>query len=168
MLGSNPTPLPKAQPTGLFRYLFVIPVPCVFMLGYIAGAQAENALGRDRVHGQEFVAATGMALFIVGCALAAWGWMIFHLKGTTKIPGEASNVLVTSGPYKVTRNPMYVGCTLAYVGVAIHNGQLLTLPVLICVLAYVNWVVIPIEESRLAEVFGPAYDTYRLHVRRWL
>jgi hypothetical protein len=47
-------------------------------------------------------------------------------------------------------------------------AQILPLATLILVLAYVNWIVIPIEENRLREVFGPAYDAYRLKVHRWL
>jgi len=63
---------------------------------------------------------------------------------------------------------MYVGLTLAYIGEGRMQKQILPLATLLFVLAYVNWTVIPIEEKRLREVFGPAYDTYRLKVRRWL
>jgi len=57
---------------------------------------------------------------------------------------------------------MYVGLTLAYIGAAGAGGQILPLATLVLVLDYVNWIVIPVEENRLREVFGPAYDTYRL------
>lgn len=160
----------EEQPGGFFRPLLIIPVPGVFMIGYFAGAR----LGRWLLH-QPFtmqssrpIGMAGVALLVAGALLAGWAWTIFHLKGTTKTPGEASTALVTTGPYKVTRNPMYVGLTLAYIGLAGSGGQILPLATLIPVLAYVNWIVIPVEENRLREVFGPAYDTYRMKVRRWL
>jgi protein-S-isoprenylcysteine O-methyltransferase Ste14 len=153
----------------LVRPLLAIPVPCVFMLGYIAGAGLEWLLLRRYAGSNSHVIhVAGTALFYAGALLAAWGWMIFHFKGTTKIPGEDSTVLVTIGPYRVTRNPMYVGCTLAYIGAAGSRGEILPLAILPFVLAYVNGAVIPIEERRLRAVFGPAYDSYRERVRRWL
>lgn len=160
----------KKQAGGLFRALLIIPVPCVFMLGYFVGAR----LGRSLLHqpwtmqSSHPVGIAGMTLFVGGVLLAGWAWTIFHLQGTTKVPGQASTVLVATGPYRVTRNPMYVGLTMAYIGLAAAGGQILPVATLILVLAYVNWIVIPLEENRLREVFGPAYDTYRLKVSRWL
>jgi protein-S-isoprenylcysteine O-methyltransferase Ste14 len=158
------------QAGGWFRPLLFIPVPCVFMLGYFAGARLGRWLLGQRytLEGSHPIGMAGMALFGAGTLLAGWAWTIFHRKGTTKTPGEASTVLVITGPYRVTRNPMYVGLTLAYIGAAGAGGQILPLATLILVLAYVNWIVIPLEEGRLREVFGPAYDTYTLKVRRWL
>jgi protein-S-isoprenylcysteine O-methyltransferase Ste14 len=155
---------------GLFRYSRVLPVPFIFLLGYFVGARLGRWLLHQRftLQASSAVGMAGIALFVAGALLSGWAWTIFHLKGTTKTPGDASTTLVTSGPYKVTRNPMYVGLTLAYIGAAGAGAQLLPLATLILVLAYVNWVVIPVEENRLREVFGPAYDTYRMRVRRWL
>ncbi len=162
--------VPKEQPGGLFRPLLIVPVPLVFMLGYFVGARLGRWLLHQRftLHGSDLIGIAGIALFVVGCLLAGWAWTTFHLKGTTKDPREDSTALVTTGPYRVTRNPMYVGLTLAYVGAAGAGGQILPIATLVLVLAYVNWVVIPVEEHRLRGVFGPAYDAYRLQVRRWL
>jgi protein-S-isoprenylcysteine O-methyltransferase Ste14 len=74
---------------------------------------------------------------------------------------------VTAGPYRFTRNPMYVGLVLAYLG---EQGMLLQVwPLLLLVLTvvYVNWFVIPVEETSLRS-FGPVYDAYRARVRRWI
>lgn len=161
-------PSRKKPSGGFFRFLFALAVPWVFMLGYLAGAGLEALLLPRNAMRDWHLINTGRALFAAGALVAGWAWMIFHRKGTTKIPGEASAALVTTGPYRVTRNPMYVGLTLAYIGLAVNKGQILPLATLILVLAYVNWIVIPIEEERLREVFGPAYDSYRQKVRRWL
>ena len=61
------------------------------------------------------------------------------------MPGETSSVLVTSGPYRFTRNPMYVGLALAYLGETGALLQVWPLPLLVLVLAYVNWCVVPVE-----------------------
>ena len=150
-----------------FRALLALPVPWVFVLGYLVGAGLEWLLP-PRNAWMPLVGTAGIALFVIGALIAGWGWMIFHRKGTTRVPGEASTTLVTNGPYRVTRNPMYVGLTIAYIGEAGIQRQILPLATLVLVLAYVNWVVIPVEEKRLREVFGPAYDAYRAKVRRWL
>ena len=92
---------------------------------------------------------------------------IFQRLRTTTTPGEAPNRLVTTGPYRFTRNPMYLGLVLAYLG---EQGMLiLAWPLLFLALTvgYVNWFVIPLEEASL-RAFGPAYDAYRARVRRWI
>ena len=160
---------PPKQSRGFIGFLFALPVPWVFVLGYLAGAGLEVLfLPRKYRLAADFLGPAGLALFVAGALIAGWGWMIFHRKGTTRVPGEASIALVIDGPYRVTRNPMYVGLTIAYIGEAAIQRQIVPLAMLILVLAYVNWVVIPVEERRLREVFGPAYDAYRAKVRRWL
>ena len=66
---------------------------------------------------------------------------------------RGSTTLVTSGPYRFTRNPMYVGLSLAYLGEAGLLKQIWPLLLLPLVLAYLNGTVIPVEEARLKEVF---------------
>jgi protein-S-isoprenylcysteine O-methyltransferase Ste14 len=76
--------------------------------------------------------------------------------------------LVTWGPYRFTRNPMCVGLVLAYLeeaGILHHVGPAVVLPL---VIAYVNWIVIPLEEAKLSEAFGDRFEGYRARVRRWL
>ncbi|MFZ1943087.1 MAG: isoprenylcysteine carboxylmethyltransferase family protein [Acidobacteriaceae bacterium] len=84
------------------------------------------------------------------------------------MPGERSERLVTRGPYRLTRNPMYVGLTLAYFGEAGLLRQIWPLAVLPLVLAYLQWTVIPLEEAKLRETFGEEYEAYRGRVRRWV
>jgi len=63
---------------------------------------------------------------------------------------------------------MYVGLTIAYLGEAFLLRDIWPVALLPVVLAYVNWAVIPVEQARLAEVFGAEYVTYQRQVRRWL
>jgi protein-S-isoprenylcysteine O-methyltransferase Ste14 len=107
-------------------------------------------------------------VFVIGVIVAGWGWLTFRRADTTTVPGERSARLVTWGPYRFTRNPMYVGLALGYLGEAGILRQLGPVLLLPCVVAYVNWVVIPLEEYRLHEVFGAQFDDYRARVRRWV
>jgi protein-S-isoprenylcysteine O-methyltransferase Ste14 len=60
----------------------------------------------------------GAVLFAVGAVTAGWGLVLFGKAKTTTVPGKLSGKLVTWGPYRFTRNPMYVGLVLAYLGEA--------------------------------------------------
>jgi 4-amino-4-deoxy-L-arabinose transferase-like glycosyltransferase len=97
--------------TGL---LLRIPVPWVFVLGYLIGAGIEQIVpvwfGRSVRGNVTFTA--GVTTFVIGMALAAWGWATFYRARTTTVPGEASSSLVTWGPYVFSRNPMYLGLAI--------------------------------------------------------
>jgi protein-S-isoprenylcysteine O-methyltransferase Ste14 len=154
---------------GPVRLLLRIPVPWVFVLGYLAGVVVEAASGVPARGLQlSHVRLVGAVVFAIGAVLAAWGLLTFRKARTTTVPGERSSQLVMRGPYRFTRNPMYVGLTLAYIGEAGILAQVWPLVLLPLVIAYVHWVVIPLEESTLADAFGPAYEQYRARVRRWL
>jgi protein-S-isoprenylcysteine O-methyltransferase Ste14 len=63
---------------------------------------------------------------------------------------------------------MYVGLVVAYLGEAAILRQIWPVVFLPLVVAYVNWIVIPVEEAKLTEVIGEPYARYRKEVRRWL
>jgi protein-S-isoprenylcysteine O-methyltransferase Ste14 len=75
---------------------------------------------------------------------------------------------VTSGPYRFTRNPMYVGLTCVYLGEAGLLKQIWPVLFLPLMIAYLNWTVIPLEEGKLTEAFRGDYLEYRSRVRRWI
>ena len=146
-----------------------VPVPWVFVLVYLMGVALETLLPLGfRETAPRATPLVGSVLFCLGAAIAGWGWMLFHKAGTTRVPGQASTTLVTSGPYRLTRNPMYVGLAIAYLGEAGILRHLWPVVLLPLIGAYLNWVVVPVEEARLHEVFGSEYDTYRERVRRWI
>jgi protein-S-isoprenylcysteine O-methyltransferase Ste14 len=110
----------------------------------------------------------GLVPLIGGLLLGGWAARLFHKHQTTIKPGQISNRLMSDGPYRFTRNPIYVGMVLVLAGVALLLGGLaawFVLPVFIWLIAR-N--VIPVEESMLAERFGQEYHDYRARVRRWI
>lgn len=147
-----------------------IPVPWVFILAYLVGFVVQLYLPFS-VRSPEIVRIAliaGLILTLIGVAFAFSALGIFRKRSTTTIPFETPTSLVTSGPYRFTRNPMYVGLTLVYLGVAGTRAEIWPVIVLPLLFAYVNFVVIPVEERHLHETFGEAYDQYCARVRRWL
>jgi protein-S-isoprenylcysteine O-methyltransferase Ste14 len=151
------------------RLLLHVPVPWVFVLSYLAGVALQLLFpAHVKKPGLRVVTDAGIAVFAAGVVIAGWAWALFHRARTTTVPGKASLELVKGGPYRITRNPMYIGLMLAYLGEAGILKQLWPLMVLPFAIAYVNWVVVPLEEARLQEVFQDEYERYREKVRRWI
>ena len=146
------------------------PVPWVFILVYLAGVAVQHFVPIS-VHSPDVsrvMRIGGFVLVGVGILVAFSALGIFKRVSTTTVPFERPSTLVTSGPYRFTRNPMYVALTLVYLGVAGTRLEIWPLIVLPLVLVYVNFLVIPFEERRLHDVFGDAYQAYGARVRRWL
>ncbi len=160
----------RDEVAGPLQLIMRIPVPWVFVLMYVVGGALERVwpvrLGYD-VNGS-VTTGIGMVLFVAGALIAGWGLVTFHKAQTTTVPGESSSRLVTWGPYRFSRNPMYVGLTTAYLGEAFLLRQVWPVALLPLVLAYVNWAVIPVEQARLTDVFAAEYVAYQRQVRRWL
>jgi protein-S-isoprenylcysteine O-methyltransferase Ste14 len=153
----------------LASILLRVPVPWTFVLTYLAGAALEAIFHTGEfMRSYDFLTPIGAVLFVSGALLAGWGWLIFNRQHTTRVPGEASTTLVTWGPYRFTRNPMYVGLFVAYLGEAALVRQIVPVILLPLTITYLNLVVIPLEEERLRNVFGAEYGHYVNRVRRWL
>ena len=118
--------------------------------------------------GSAAVTTAGKAAVAAGTALITSAAVTALRRHTTVVPHHAVAQLVTSGPFRISRNPMYTGMAVASGGGALWAGSLWPLLVLpLSVRATVRWVVEP-EEHYLEQRFGPAYDRYRQRVRRWL
>ncbi|MGH9527505.1 MAG: methyltransferase family protein [Terriglobales bacterium] len=152
------------------RVLLRIPVPWVFVLAYILGAGLQLLLPRGGIapSTRQVLMIAGVALWLLAAFIAGWALWLFHRRRTTTTPGEISRVLVAGGPYRLSRNPMYVGIVLAYVGQMCVQALAAPLATLVLAVAYLQSAVIPLEESRLRETFGEAYVQYCARIRRWL
>jgi protein-S-isoprenylcysteine O-methyltransferase Ste14 len=151
------------------RALMLIPVPWVFVLAYLVGVGLEAVCFHGHFFsGTPLLTETGAIVFLAGAVLAAWGWLLFRKAKTTRFPGQASSTMVAWGPYRFTRNPIYLGLTIAYLGESGILRQLWPVLPLLLVIVYLNWIVIPVEEEKLRQVFGRGYEEYRTRVGRWL
>jgi len=144
------------------------PLHCT--LAFAAGALLQTTL--DLPVPQEGLRAglhvTGTLLANGGLLLVLWSFALFARRRTTIMPGGAPSGLVRGGPFRRTRNPVYLGLLASYVGVALMYDlpwALATLPVPLWIL---QRAIIPWEEAALQLRFGRDYLAYRDTVPRWL
>jgi protein-S-isoprenylcysteine O-methyltransferase Ste14 len=110
----------------------------------------------------------GLIFVAIGLALAVFSARAFRFAGTAVVPGQPATALVTVGPYKVTRNPIYIGSVLVYFGLSIVLTSVWILFLLIPVLMILQTGIVKPEEAYLEQKFGDAYRQYKARVPRWL
>ena len=110
----------------------------------------------------------GIALIVLGFAVTAPAAQAFRRLDTPLKPFEESTVVVTTGMFRFTRNPMYLGMVVGLLGIAILLGSLAAfLPVPLFV-AIIHFRFIVHEERFMEELFGAEYLAYKRKVRRWI
>jgi protein-S-isoprenylcysteine O-methyltransferase Ste14 len=115
-----------------------------------------------------FARAVGLLLSIAGLALVIWCTMLFQAAQTTIKPYEASSALVTRGPYRISRNPIYLGMVLFLAGLSLGLGSWSPFLVIPAFMFIIERRFIRAEEGALLRRFGDEYETYRGRVRRWI
>ena len=102
------------------------------------------------------------------------GWLVRSAEaamkraGTDPRPDRPSVAVVTDGPFRWTRNPMYLGTTGLYLGITLLINALWPLALLAPLLLVLHWGVVRREERYLEAKFGEPYQTYRARVSRWV
>ena len=95
--------------------------------------------------------------------------ILFRCEGTqVSSTSDTNNKLVTAGPFRFTRNPMYLGLVVLSLGVAVATGAVPLFVAPLLVFATANWVHIPFEEAKMRRQFGARFDAYTQAVRRWM
>jgi protein-S-isoprenylcysteine O-methyltransferase Ste14 len=145
----------------------VAPPPLIFLAGLAVGFALEALLPGTSVPGVLRWVLGGLAL-LGGVALQTSFIVAFGRRGTSVEPWKPTTAIVTTGPYRLTRNPAYLGMALIYIGIALLAEALWTLVPLPLVLAVIDRGVIAREERYLERKFGSEYLDYKRGVRRWL
>lgn len=106
----------------------------------------------------------------VGCALALAAWAIVTMQraGTPTPTRQPTVTIVSHGPFRFTRNPIYLGFTLLQLGIACWYDTVWILVTLLPAVAVIRAGVISREERYLTRRFGEAYTSYAARVRRWV
>jgi len=145
-----------------------LPPPIWALLFLILTAGAGYLVGWPTVP-QVHSLSIGIGLIAVSFIAPVWALILFRREGTqVSSTSETNNKLVTGGPFRFTRNPMYLGLVVLSLGVAVATGAILMFVAPLLVFATANWVHIPFEEAKMRRQFGPAFDDYARNVRRWL
>lgn len=111
---------------------------------------------------------TGAVLGLTGTLLGAWGVHTLHRAGTDVRPDHPVTTLVTGGPFRYSRNPLYIALIIIYAGITISLGAWWALATLVPALAIVQWRIVRREEQYLEARFGDKYRAYKARVRRWI
>ncbi len=126
------------------------------------------SLGWPRIPGLHS-APVGIALVAVAWIAPVFAITLFRREGTEISPTSVANrKLVTGGPYRFTRNPMYLGLFTLSLGIAFWVGAWPMFLAPLALFATTNWVHIPFEEAKMRSQYGAAYEEYVMRVRRWL
>lgn len=111
---------------------------------------------------------SGLLFVLGGILLVLWAARLFGQAGTTIKPFQEPSALVVRGPYRFTRNPMYVGMVGVLVGIALLLGSLSPWIIIPLFVMLIDTRVIRAEEAALDRMFGARYRTYKARVRRWV
>jgi protein-S-isoprenylcysteine O-methyltransferase Ste14 len=145
----------------------IAPPPLVYLAGMVLGFGIEM-LAPIRLSGSPAFLLVGWGLLALAMGLSAWGYATMRRAGTNIDPREPATTVVQSGPYRFSRNPLYLSLTLFQAGL----GFLLRDPwmwvSLVFVLAIIRQGVVAREERYLEAKFGFEYLQYKSRVRRWL
>ena len=148
----------------------VVALPPLIFLGFLAAATVLEAVVPLPV-----LAAYAFPRYLAGATLAVWGFVMivmgtrrFQAAGTNIPPNLPTTALVVDGIYRRTRNPLYLGTTLVYLGLGVAAGSFWAIGLVVPLLWVINTGVIAREEHYLERKFGDAYRAYRARVRRWV
>lgn len=110
-----------------------------------------------------------LGIILVAGGALMFGGAIWTMRTHGKHPAHADEPpeVITDGPFRISRNPIYVGHSLAHVGASLLVNSVWPLVTLVPLLVYLRRVVRR-EETHLSALFGEEYDRYRQRVRRWL
>ena len=110
----------------------------------------------------------GALVFALALALFAWAIATMRRAGSSVQTSEPTATIVDTGPYRFTRNPIYLAMLLGLIGLAIARDSLWLLLTLVPFALVIRYGVVAREETYLERKFGEVYGRYRARVRRWL
>jgi protein-S-isoprenylcysteine O-methyltransferase Ste14 len=141
--------------------------PLVYLVSLVVGTLVHLAAPLPFVPGT-LAAPLGASLVVVAIALFSFSVAKFRAAGTPVPAWKPTTAIVRTGPYRFSRNPIYLAFSLLQLGIAIWVNSLWLLATLAGALALMHYVVIPREEQYLERRFGAEYVDYKAFVRRWL
>jgi protein-S-isoprenylcysteine O-methyltransferase Ste14 len=145
-----------------------LPPPVVFLAGLGLGFLLQRALPLAfAAPGNPLPRWLGGLLTLGAGALALWAFLTFRRARTTVRPDRPASALLTRGPFRFTRNPLYLSLSLLHAGLALLANALWPLLMLLPVLLVIRSYVVAREERYLLGRFGADYEAYRQAVRRW-
>ncbi len=145
----------------------VIAPPPLIYLGFLIAGLALDFIWPVAVLPSSVQYLTGAALIAAGGIVAAYALREFRGAGTSFKTHEPATAMITGGPFRFSRNPIYIGLGLFYAGIGVASDNLWVVLLLAPCLAVVHYGVILREERYLEAKFGEQYLGFKASVRRW-
>ncbi len=141
--------------------------PLVYLISLVSGTLIHLALPLPFLP-VSLAVPLGVSLVAVAIALFSYSVAKFRVAGTPVPARKPTTAIVRTGPYRFSRNPIYLAFSMFQLGIAIWVNSVWLLATLVGAVALIHSVVIPREEQYLERKFGAQYVDYKASVRRWL
>ncbi len=142
--------------------------PLRFMLAWVLLGFGLERLWSLPFPSSEVLSVGGRALWALGAVAVFWAQFEFWKHKTTDGHTEPTTALITRGPFRLSRNPVYLGFAAAMVGAAVVYKSLYAVILAIPVMVAIHRLTVVPEEVYLEREFGETYRDYKRRVRRWL
>jgi protein-S-isoprenylcysteine O-methyltransferase Ste14 len=142
--------------------------PVALGVPLLAGLGLTAAVGDPIVLPVPISRNVGIALIVAFAVWNGWALLLMARHDTALLPGGSTRTILDRGPFRVSRNPLYVGLIALDVALALLWPSFWALALTPVGVAALWWGAIAPEERYLSEKFGAEYDAYRARVRRWL
>ena len=146
----------------------IIRPPIAWALAVLAGLALNGSCPCRSCRPRCLQAGSAAMVFVLALALVAWAIATITRAGSNVPTNMPTTTIVETGPYRFTRNPIYLGMMLGLVGLAIAFDSLWLLVTLVPFALVIRYGVVAREEAYLERKFGDVYRRYRARVRRWL
>jgi protein-S-isoprenylcysteine O-methyltransferase Ste14 len=160
----NSSPANAARATA---NLGLVRPPLVYLIALIAGIVMQMVMPIPFLT-RTLAMPLGALLVVIAMALFSYSVAKFRGAGTPVPARKPTTTIVRTGPYRFSRNPIYLAFSLFQLGIAIWIDSVWLLGTLVGAVALMHYVVIPREEQYLEREFGAQYLDYKASVRRWL
>src|SRR5262249_45989759 len=159
---SSPASAPRAVATLVF-----VPPPFVYLVSLVSGTLIHLVVPLPFLP-DTLAVPLGVLFVAVAIALFSYSVAKFRAAGTPVPARRPTMVIVRTGPYNFSRNPIYLAFSVFQLGIAIWINSVWLLATLVGAVSLIHYVVIPREEQYLERKFGAQYLDYKASVRRWL
>ncbi len=153
-----------------------IPPPLIYLAALGLGAGIHyliwplplTLLDIGTIAGERLRIGLGILLMVIGVIGSGFTASRFKLIGDSPMPTKPTSAIITTGPYRVSRNPMYLFVAVVYLGIGLRLGSLWIIIMFIPLIYLVQRLAIIPEEQYLESKFGDQYLDYKAEVRRWI
>lgn len=149
------------------KLIRLIPPPITAVFLIIAAKMMSSSIPGSKII---LVRSEFFALLIttLGVVLMLWSFILFRKLRTTLNPNKTPDKIITEGPYRISRNPMYLGLVLCMLGFSLWQGELFLFFATVLFFFLMDRIVIPYEEKLAQEGMKSLYLAYAKSVRRWI